>query len=458
LNNIKFGKRAIALLLTAMVLASIVPLLPIQFSAKAASTTTWVCVLKDTLNETVKAGDAKVELWNYTFDGSAWTKIGKVAGPVTVGEDGLVEMDLPQMWNASGTSGTYIVYVLVVKWTPEGKSTPFLLFNNSVMELSYELNGYARGKVAGGELLNMTEDRSPTIHVNVDNEYFGPDAEYPVYMVWLGRAVVQALDRSEFPLTGASVEMILNATDHSTTSFIQIVNGTLGSEFLGNIPNYDANYEVGWAVFDVPVSDTRADVTTWDGYDTNLANATFLIRWKVGAVDPRNGPVVGKFTVYYTMPTTLPDEIGPSVNVDASSGLEELETYLNDEIFAFCRVEWSLFFMTDMAGNPWYTEQAKLKAKAMKLDGSDFYATYPFVGARVAPGIYLMRLPFNLTDVDVWDFKLKADVQWYSSVVNVTTLDDVVRRMAIIMTTCNSKYTSLTIWLSTAAWSPLGCG
>jgi len=424
LNNIKFGKRALALLLTAMVLASVVPLLPIQFSAKASPGTKWVFVLKDTLNETVRAGEAKVELWNYTYNGG-WTKIGKVAGPVTVGEGGIVEMDLPQMWNASGVTYTYIDYVLVVKWTPEGKSTPFLLFNNSVMELSYELNGYARGKVAGGELLNMTEDRLPTIHVNVDNEYFGPDAEYPVYMVWLGRAVVQPYDHSGFPLTGASVEMILNATDKTAYSFVKLVNGTLGSEFTGNIPYADINSEVGWAIFDVPVNDTRADVSSWEGYDTNLANATFLIRWKPSATDLRNGPVVGRFMVNFTMPAPLPDSIGPIFNVGAISGTASEEIDLNDEITAECTVDWLITFMTDMAGNPWYTEQAKLKAKAMKLDGSDFYATYPFVGARVAPGIYLLRFPYNLTGVDAWDFILKMDVQWYSSVVNVTTLPDV---------------------------------
>jgi hypothetical protein len=465
LNNIKFGKRALALLLTAMVLASVVPLLPIQFSAKASPGTRWVFVLKDTLNETVRAGEAKVELWNYTHTPSGWTKIGKVAGPVTVGEGGMVEMDLPQMWNASGVGETIIRYVLVVKWTPKGKSTPFLLLNRTVLSLEGIEPGFVRAKIDGGVLMNMTEPVGafPIIDPEVDNSLFGPDLEYPVYMVWLGRAVVQARDSSAFPLTGASVEMILNATDHSTTSFIQIVNGTLGSEFLGNIPNYDANDEVGWAVFDVPVNDTRADVTTWDGYDTNLANATFLIRWKVGAVDPRNGPVVGKFTVYYTMPTTLPDEIGPSVGVDASLGLVEFETALNNEIFAYCKVEWSLFFMTDMMGYPWYTEQAKLKAKAMKLDGSDFYATYPFVGARVAPGIYLMRLPFNLTSVDVWDFKLKADVQWYSSVVNVTTLDestmliyegDVGNIYVSYYLALNCSMVSTRVWLMTSSELP----
>ena len=424
MDNIKFGKRAIALLLTAMVLASIVPLLPIQFSAKASLGTKWVFVLKDTLNETIRAGEAKVELWNYTYNGG-WTKIGKVAGPVTVGEGGIVEMDLPQMWNASTKRGFTINYTLVVKWTPEGKSTPFLLLNRTILGLNTTGSGYVPMKVDGGKLLNLTT-KTGCAFPYVNNSYkpgFG-DPGYPVYMVWLGRAIVQAVDVSGFPLVGASVEMILNATDHSTTSFVKMVNGTLGSEFNGNVPYATPNTKVGWAVFDVPVNDTRVNVGTWEGYDTNLANATFMIRWKPNAETPLDAPVVGRFTVNFTMPTTLPDSIGPpDVPVDASLGTEKIEADLNDRIIATCRVEWTLFFMTDMAGYPWLTEQAKLKAKAMKLDGSDFYATYPFVGTRIGPGIYLARLPLNLTGVDVWDFKLKVDVQWYSSVVNVTTLD-----------------------------------
>jgi hypothetical protein len=466
LNNIKFGKRALALLLTAMVLASIVPLLPIQFSAKASPGTRWVFVLKDTLNETVRAGEAKVELWNYTHTPSGWTKIGKVAGPVTVGEGGMVVMDLPQMWNASGVGETIIRYVLVVKWTPEGKSTPFLLLNRTVLSLEGIEPGFVRAKIDGGVLMNMTEPVGsfPIIDPKVDNALFGPDLEYPVYMVWLGRAVVQAIDDQGFPLTGASVEMILNATDHSEYSFVQIVNGTLGSEFLGNIPNYDANDEVGWAVFNVPVNDTRADVTTWDGYDTNLANATFLIRWKVGSVNPRNGPVVGKFSVNFTMPITLPDDIGPERWIAAYLGTEVLEYDLNDELIAECSVSWLLTFMTDMMGYPWYTEQAKLKAKAMKLDGSDFYATYPFVGARIAPGIYLIRLPNILWNIDTWNFTLKIDVQWYSSVVNVTTITDLSELDSIdewvgaigypYYISLNCSMVSTRVWLMTSSELP----
>jgi len=222
-------------LLAAIIAASALSILPIAniTPAKAAGTSNWVFQLKDTLNETIGAGEATAELWNYTYfvNNASWVNKGKVAGPIAVGANGIVVMPLPEMWNITRYDPNYwsqIHYVLVVKWTPGGVSTPFILLNRTVswVEDCVSPGTHFMALKPGGAMLNLTVwSNTPYFHTypSPDNTKFGHSLSYPVYMVWLGRAIVQPVDWSGYPLTGASVEMILNATDKSETDRKSVV-------------------------------------------------------------------------------------------------------------------------------------------------------------------------------------------------------------------------------------------